>query len=459
LIFAFCRATIVAMSTRPDISIITPWLDHTHFIEDYERAVRAPGVEVIVVDNGSAELHAAALRQMIERVGGKYLRNEENHWFSAANNQGLALATGGMVIFLNNDIAADSGWLEQVRADVQPGALHGPSLLSFEIDGKPHFYLEGWCVAGRRDVWDVLGGWDATMHSMPYWEDNDLGYRATAAGFKLLTANWPIRHKGQGTSADVPGVRFGFERVRENFQARVRGQSPPAAAQLPNPKTAGFEGAAALHRGGYLPEAEQAYRIALEREPGRADMWARYGEVLHLSGRHDAAIAALRKAADLQPDNAVFWINLATIAGRSGRFSQSINALNRARELSPQSADVHNNLSRAYFGQKQYEQAAQAAMQALRLRSGFVPAHVNLSNALREMGQHEQALAQAQAAVAANANSVVASNALGAALRALGRLTEALAAYEHSLAVTPHDSIAQRQRAELLALISGKAAG
>src|SRR5437588_12739747 len=108
------------MSTRPDISIITPWLDHTHFIEDYERAVRAPGVEVIVVDNGSSESHAAALRQMIDRLGGKYLRNEENRWFSAADNQGLEVASGAIVMFLNNDIAADAGWLDQVGADVQP---------------------------------------------------------------------------------------------------------------------------------------------------------------------------------------------------------------------------------------------------------------------------------------------------------------------------------------------------
>src|SRR3569832_1022284 len=104
----------VTMIARPDISIITPWLDHTHFIEDYERAVAAPGVEVIVIDNGSSESHATALREMIDRLNGKYLRNEENRWFSAANNQGLAVASGGIVIFLNNDIAADPGGLDLV---------------------------------------------------------------------------------------------------------------------------------------------------------------------------------------------------------------------------------------------------------------------------------------------------------------------------------------------------------
>ena len=37
----------------PRVSIITPWLDHPEFIADYEEAVKAPGVEVIVVDSSA----------------------------------------------------------------------------------------------------------------------------------------------------------------------------------------------------------------------------------------------------------------------------------------------------------------------------------------------------------------------------------------------------------------------
>src|SRR5580765_6523840 len=107
---------------QPDISIITPWLDHPEFIEDYEKAVRAPGVEVIVIDNGSATDNATALRQMIDRLGGKYIRNETNRWFSSANNQGLAIANGKVVLFLNNDIAGESGWLDELR-QIPPGGL------------------------------------------------------------------------------------------------------------------------------------------------------------------------------------------------------------------------------------------------------------------------------------------------------------------------------------------------
>ena len=116
------------------LSIITPWLDHPEFIADYEKAVSDPAVEVIVVDNGSNSAAASAIAAMVQRLGGTYIRNEENHWFAAANNQGLAVARAPIVLFMNNDIAGQSGWLEQVRRDVQPGGLFGPTVQRAKID-------------------------------------------------------------------------------------------------------------------------------------------------------------------------------------------------------------------------------------------------------------------------------------------------------------------------------------
>src|SRR5437764_11680548 len=118
----------------PQVSIITPWLDHPEFIEDYERAMQGGGVEVIIIDNASASANALLLQQMVQRLGGKYVRNEENRWFSAANNQGLAAASGDIILFLNNDIAATPGWLDAVRADVGGGALWGPTLRTRKIE-------------------------------------------------------------------------------------------------------------------------------------------------------------------------------------------------------------------------------------------------------------------------------------------------------------------------------------
>jgi hypothetical protein len=91
------------------ISVITPWLDHAELMEDYEATVAAPGVEVVVVDNGSTPEKAAALDAMVLRLGGRCLRNGTNRWFAAANNQGFAAPRGDVVVFLNTASADGVG--------------------------------------------------------------------------------------------------------------------------------------------------------------------------------------------------------------------------------------------------------------------------------------------------------------------------------------------------------------
>jgi glycosyltransferase involved in cell wall biosynthesis len=204
------------------IAIVTPWLDHPEFAADYEAAVggMACGVQVVVVDNGSTAENAAVLRAMVGRLGGVYVRNDSNRWFAAANNQGLAAATGEVVVFLNNDIAlpdpaAGPVWLERVRRDVAAGGMYGPSLRRAAVAGadgegpgavRSVQYIEGWCVAARREVWERLGGWDAATYAMPYWEDTDLSLRAVRAGQRLVKTDRPLAGpQGERTSRDVPG--------------------------------------------------------------------------------------------------------------------------------------------------------------------------------------------------------------------------------------------------------------
>src|SRR5437868_7091383 len=111
-----------ATATKPPeagmVTIVTPWRNHPELIAAYERTVGTAETEVIIVDNGSEPAPAHALRQMVQRLGGRYLRNEENRWFSAAANQGLAVASGDVVVFLNNDVSGPPGWFEMVRHDV-----------------------------------------------------------------------------------------------------------------------------------------------------------------------------------------------------------------------------------------------------------------------------------------------------------------------------------------------------
>lgn len=213
-------APIVSTKYKPTISIITPWRDHPELISDYERSVG--GAQVIVIDNASRPDCAAEIRAMVERCGAVYLRNDVNTGFAAANNQGLSHATGDIVLFLNNDVAAEPGFLDCVARDVSDGVVAGPSLQRQLVYGLWLPYLEGWCIAARRDVWIRLHGWDADAYPGPYWEDNDLCFRAQEAGFPIVHRGWPIRHKQGQTTTSVERWGDSFERNRATFAGRVR---------------------------------------------------------------------------------------------------------------------------------------------------------------------------------------------------------------------------------------------
>jgi GT2 family glycosyltransferase len=199
------------------ISIITPWLNHSELIPMYECG--KGGAQVIIVDNGSEPKHAALIEQMCRKLCGEYIRNDINRGFSTANNQGLAAAAGDIIVFLNNDVETRDGWLNQVARDVQPGALYGPSLMS----KHGLAYIEGWCIAGCRDVWTRLGGWDDQYYQGLYWEDNDLCYRAMFYGIKLLRRTWPVWHRGNYTTEGmfVEATAHSAENERK-FLERVR---------------------------------------------------------------------------------------------------------------------------------------------------------------------------------------------------------------------------------------------
>lgn len=182
-----------------NISIVTPWLNHSELIPVYERS--CDGAQVVVVDNGSEWMHAQRLEQMVSRMGGVYIRNEHNNLFAPANNQGLREATGDIIVCLNNDVECRRGWLDSVLVDTAPNSLAGPSMLTKHGVN----YIEGYCIAARRDTWQLLGGWPENLPGM-YWEDNILCLEARQKGIALIQTNWPVWHYSNYTSRQTHGA-------------------------------------------------------------------------------------------------------------------------------------------------------------------------------------------------------------------------------------------------------------
>ena len=437
-----------------DISIITPWLDHPEFIEDYEKAVADPAVEVIAVDNGSGTEAAAAIAAMVQRLGGKYIRNEENHWFAAANNQGLAVARGPIVLFMNNDIAAQSGWLEQVRKDVQPGGLFGPTVQRTKIEQLNVEYLEGWCLAGRLDVWLRLGGWNARSFQMPYWEDTELCIRAIRSGIRLVQTGWPVAHKKNGTSSYVPGVLCGLQRNRQIITSLVRGQ-PAGAMPSDAVDATRIEPVENYMETGRLPQAESAFREAVAREPQRDDLWLIYGQILRNCGRFEAAMAAMERAMELNPEHATlahFEIGMSLL--NTQRHAEAADAFAQSVALKPELGSGWINIAIACCLCDRYEQAADAARRAITLMPQNAESHVQLSNALLRLGRKDEARAAAEEAIRVDPNAASGHHALGSVLLETNEPAKAIESLDRAMKLDPHNWTVHQQLEQARAAVS-----
>jgi N-acetylglucosaminyl-diphospho-decaprenol L-rhamnosyltransferase len=95
------------------------------------RELGAGCVEVIVVDNASADGSASMVRDEFPDV--RLIANAENRGFPAGNNQGIAAARGRYVFLLNPDTEVEGGALAAMvsYADAHPDVgVVGPQLLN-----------------------------------------------------------------------------------------------------------------------------------------------------------------------------------------------------------------------------------------------------------------------------------------------------------------------------------------
>lgn len=209
----------VPSADRPLASIVVPVFDGFAHTLTCLRALAAhppqAAVEIIVVDDGSSDQTADALRAV---AGLRYHRRERNGGFIAACNDGAALARGEYVVFLNNDTVPQPGWLDALLstfADHPGTGLVGAQLVYpdgrlqesgaiVRSDGRGHHlgrlrsprhpafayvrrvdYCSGAAIALPRALFERLGGFDA-RYAPAYYEDTDLAMRVREAGLQVL---------------------------------------------------------------------------------------------------------------------------------------------------------------------------------------------------------------------------------------------------------------------------------
>jgi GT2 family glycosyltransferase len=212
--------------------------------------------EVIVVDNGSTDGTEDYLRALVR--GHPHLRavfNETNRGFARANNQGLELAGGGVLILLNNDTILPRGWLGRLIRHVDDPAigLVGPVTNrtgnEAQIAASYHTYgefvnfaqhvsaapnatlfdirmLGMYCVAMRRSVYERVGPLDEQF-GVGLFEDDDYAMRVRAAGYRVVCAEDVfVHHFGQASLGKLAatgeyGTLFHANRLRWEQKWRV----------------------------------------------------------------------------------------------------------------------------------------------------------------------------------------------------------------------------------------------
>jgi GT2 family glycosyltransferase len=218
-----------------DVSIIIVNLNDRELLEPclasiYEHT-HGVSFEVIVVDNHSSDDSVAMITTRFPQV--RLIENPQNNRYAIANNQGLEIATGRYIFYLNGDtrllgnavkeladfldqhIEAGAVGCQLVYPDGShqdacfrfPSALNLLYLLCFArfywktplagnylFNGattpQPVDFLIGACLMARHEVLTVCHGMDSDYYF--YGEDSDLCYRIRQHG-------WPIYHLPQST--------------------------------------------------------------------------------------------------------------------------------------------------------------------------------------------------------------------------------------------------------------------
>jgi GT2 family glycosyltransferase len=198
-------------------SVVVVAYNAGHFLQDCIASIvtSEPGVEVIVVDNGSTD---GAVEQVQARFPGvRTVWNDRNGGFGAGSNRGAAAAQGSFLVFLNPDAVVTDGWLEALvrplaedpaiglvtpkvllrdnpdRINVAGLEVHLSGITLCRGLGAPRAAFDeaaevaaasGVAVAVRRDVFEALGGFDEDFFL--YMEDVDISVRVWLAGYRCL---------------------------------------------------------------------------------------------------------------------------------------------------------------------------------------------------------------------------------------------------------------------------------
>jgi glycosyltransferase involved in cell wall biosynthesis len=211
------------------------------------------GAEIVVVDDGAVPANRASAR----RHGARYIPHERPRGPNAARNTGIEASDADLVVFVDDDVEAPNGWLDNLLAgaelyadhDVLGGPiwarLEGSHLRMCGREGPPITALD----LGPRDidaplVWSAnmlvrraafarVGLFDPTLDIYGDEEEWQRRYKAAGGLIKYVAAAG-LHHRRAGRDAHLPALaRAAWKRGRHSrrFDER-KGTAPPVGAEV-----------------------------------------------------------------------------------------------------------------------------------------------------------------------------------------------------------------------------------
>lgn len=234
----------------PRVSIVVVTFDNLVFtrmcLESVLANTEAPAYELIVVDNASTDGTVDYLSELGRcHPHVRVVFNGQNRGFAPANNQGLSLARGDVLVLLNNDTIVPPGWLDRLTRHLDDPAigLVGPvtnrigneaqidtsydtygDLLDFAraytaAHGGERFPIQTltmFCLAMRRDTFEQLGPLDE-RYRVGMLEDDDYSMSARAAGYEVVCVQDVfVHHFGEASFGKLVPTGEHGDLLREN---------------------------------------------------------------------------------------------------------------------------------------------------------------------------------------------------------------------------------------------------
>lgn len=193
-------------------------------------------------------------------------------------------------------------------------------------------------------------------------------------------------------------------------------------------------------------ESAAAYRIALEKRPGSALLWARLAMPLRAMGKTQEPLDAMLKSVQADPNQPENWHNLGLLQSSLGDKKSAIESFRKSIALDPESADCHNSLGAVLAETGQSREAEAEFRAALSLRPAFPATHAHLAYMMANRGDFEQAIWHYERA----GDGAVNQFSYGITLARMNRLPDARIHLQKSLNADPHQPIAHEVLGRLL---------